>query len=326
MTIFNQQIVVPSNFANAKKEFTSNVMASFEKKVVGWPMVMQQTRTGLKESVQINVGRAGAAVYHDPGTDLPDAAARATQDVTQFFEDRPTLWNAKRTDVEALTDHTDFSQKLVMDAAEQLAILADVETFKALAIGAGEATTASFDGGFECETPGATLAIAFPKTPAGALLIERCLDDIVQNFEDKNIDTEEDDLFAFLPPVLINVLGQNRDYFSRDFNGPDIANLSNKKLLRVSKFWILSSTNIPTADSSSATQPTFKSVVQYGQDNTLLAGLCMKMGALSAWKSPMETWREFNINHQVENIGAKFFKGITVERSEFTAALTIDGV
>ncbi len=325
MAEFNQQIIVPNTFANAKKEFTSNVMTSFEKKVVAWPMVMQQTRTGLKQSVQINVGRAGAAVYHEPGTDLPDAAARATQDVVQFFEDRPTLWNAKTTDVEMLTDHTDFSQRLVIDASNELARLSDVETLKALAIGAAEATTASFDGGFACETAGLTLAAAFPKTPAGALLIEHCLDDIAQNYQDKNIDTEEDDLFAFLPPLLINVLGQNRDYFDRDFNGPEIANLSNKKLLRVSKFWILSSNNIPTSDSSSATQPTFNSVVQYGQDNTLLAGLTMKMGALSAWKSPMETWSEFDTNHQIKNIGAKFFKGITVERSEFTAALTISG-
>lgn len=325
MADFSQDITVRSNFALAKKEFTSQVLHTFEKEVKLWPMISKESKKGLKESETIQPGRAPAAGYHEPGTELTDAADRTTQKITRFYEDRPTLWNVQRTDAEELTDHTNMRSRLPGEAGEQLAILCETEALKALAKGSATATSGDFDGGSQVTVSGATVAAAFPKTSAGAVILENALDDIIQGWEDDNVNTDGEDLYCFLSPYLMNVAKKHRDYFSSDYNGPDVANFANKKLAKLSRFWLVSTNMLPSSNTSAATQPTFKGTVQYGQDNTKLAFLAMKAGALSAWASPLESWILWSTIRQTHYIGAKFFKGITVERAHYCGGAVISG-
>lgn len=327
MALSPADIIASSNYALAKKEYLAATVETFQAKTVVLPLIEMQTMTGKKDDEDIVLGDSGDAVIHEPGTSLPSASQEREARLISL-EDKETLKNYKRTKVEDLIDHTDARTALGMNTGKAIRQTTEKQIFQQIALGARTAATSVRPSGIQpSAVSGATVATAFPLTTAGSYSIQDALAEAKQEMSERHVDTDEGDLFAFLPSYLCRVLRKDRDLLSRDYDGPDYGNsLIKGHIPYVEGFWIIETQLLPNSDLSAATDgPTLRGDYLYRGDFSNTAFLGFKAGGVGARATPMDSWIEWDHDLRIWNIGAAYLKGLGIRRPEYCIEFSISG-
>jgi len=320
-------IIKSNNFALAKKDFLSKTVETFQERTMAWAIVDKQTMTGKKTDEDIVLGTSGDAEIHEDGTALPSASLDKEARLISL-EDKQTVKNYTRSHIEDILDHTDTRSKLSMNTGLALLRTTEKHTLNNIILGSRTAATSVRPAGIApTAVSGATLAAAFPLTTAGSTSIQDKLAEAKQLMQESNVETDMDDLYAFLPPYLMRVLRKDRDLLSRDYDGPDVGNsLIKGKIMRVEGWWVMEHNLIPTTDDSADTSyPQILGSYAYRGDfsNTAICG--MKLGGVHARATPIRNWIEWENRYQEFDIGAGFVKGLAVARPEYCMEVQISG-
>lgn len=328
MALSASDIISSNNYALAKKEFLSRTVETFQERTAAWAIVEKQTMSGKKDDEDIVLGTSGDAEIHTPDTDLPDGSLGSEARLITL-EDEETLKNYRRTKVEDIIDHSDTRNKLADLAGKALMRTTEKHTLQNIILGSRTAATSVRPAGITpTDAAGATVALAFPLTTAGSVAIQDSLAEVKQEMQEVNVDTDDDDLFAFLDPYLMRVLRKDRDLVSRDYDGPDMGNsLIKGRLMYVEGFWIISSNLIPSTDLSADTDhPQKRGSYVYRGDFSLTAFCGMKLGGVHARATPIDVWMDWVSHRRRWDIGAGFVKGLDVARPEYCFEQKITGV
>ena len=282
---------------------------------------------GRKDDEDVVLGTSGDAEIHTPDTDLPDGSLGAEARVISL-EDEETLKNYRRTKVEDIIDHTDTRNQLATLAGKALQRTTEKHVFQQIALGSRTAATSVRPSGIApTAVSGASVSAAFPLTSAGSTDIQEALAESMQLMEERDVDTDENDLFVFLSPYLYQVLRKDKDLVDRDYDGPDFGNsLINGKLMKVEGFWIVKTNLLPSTDLSADTSgPTVRGSYVYRGDFSNTAFLGLKLGGIGARVTPIDVWMDWVTHRRRYDIGAGFVKGLGIRRPEYCIECQISG-
>lgn len=327
MSLSPADIISSANYAKAKKEFLSQTVETFQEKHKAWALVDKQTMTGKKTDEDIVLGTSGDAEIHDPDTRLPSASLDSETRLISL-EDKQTLKNYRRTAVEDIIDHTDTRMKLGTHAGMALMRTTEKHTLQNIILGSRTNATSVRPAGIApAAVSGASISAAFPLSTNGSISIQDKLAEAKQLMAERNVDIDEDDLYAFLPPYLMRVLRKDRDLLNKDYDGPEFGNsLIRGKILKVEGWWVMEHNLIPDADLSADTsQPQKFGQYVYRGDYSNTAFCGMKLGGVHARVSPIRSWIEWENSYQIWDIGTGFVKGLDIARPEYCVEWAITG-
>jgi|GEM_PF-4508270 len=323
----------PTRWDLARTEFKTNVITSFEKYHTPWTMATSKTvgMPGQKQDKFTRVGNMVASVK-EPGQIVP------TQEVDKkpvyaIIEDKEISSAAMVDRVDDITSHIDLDPAYADKSAEALQAIATQHTLQNLAIGAKLPAEAgdhgyTFPGGNAVNrvVGGATtIEDVYPNTLAGSLALQADLAAIGTAKKNKRVSSVNKDWYAWLTPYLTEVLLNDTNLLSRDYDGAEFNSLIDAKMKRVKNFWIMELPTdewLPNSDLSTSTDglqcPEIYGTNSYRGDFRNISFLTQTPESICAVKAGSfitPDLHEINENHARIN-GASMLKGNSVFRPE----------
>lgn len=312
-------------FNMAKKEFSAMTIDAWQAATVAWDLTTKKVVSGQKSAEFPKLWKMTYEV-HEPGADILGQSVEKAP-VVVSLEDKELASYAHETIIDRFVSHYDYRAKLAQLAGQALAQAADVHVFRALIAAAKTAASGSFPGGQQLasDRTGATIAAAYPVSPAGSGYFQADLGEIVQKFREDNVPNSAE-LYCFVSPYLHRVIRQDNTLMSRDYTDAALADKLSGKLLKVEGCWIIESNNIPTTDLSADDTVTINGTGAYMVDCSDVAAVIMGPDAIATVVAegiaPSVDWLP---EKRVWQVGAAMYKGHATFRPECAGVITIAG-